>query len=78
MKKLEVAPRFSIATSINNSKDQTEKSEVTPQETMLNLISGFWVVRSIYLAAELGIADQFDDQPKTIDQIAAGTNTEPR
>jgi len=78
MKKSEVAPRFSIATSISNSQDQTEKSEVAPQETMLNLISGFWVVRSIYLAAELGITDCFDDQPKTITQLAAATNTDPR
>lgn len=40
MKKLEVTPRFSIATSISNSQGhvQTEKLEVTPQETMLNLI----------------------------------------
>jgi DNA-binding IclR family transcriptional regulator len=55
-----------------------EKLEVTPQETMLNLISGFWVVRSIYLAVELGIADWFDDQSKTIAQVAAATNTDPR
>jgi hypothetical protein len=55
-----------------------KKSEVTPQETMLNLISGFWVARSIYLAAELGIADVFDDQPKTNAQLATATNTEPR
>jgi hypothetical protein len=40
-----------------------EKVEVAPQETMLNLISGFWMARSLYLAAQLGIADLFDDQP---------------
>ena len=55
-----------------------EKSEVTPQETMLNLIGGFWVARSLYLAAKLGVADVFDDQPKTIAQLAAATNTEPQ
>jgi O-methyltransferase domain/Dimerisation domain len=55
-----------------------EKLEVTPQETMLSLISGFWVARSIYLAAQLGIADVFDDRPETIAQLAAKTNTEPR
>jgi O-methyltransferase domain/Dimerisation domain len=55
-----------------------EKLEVTPQETMLSLISGFWVARSIYLAASLGVADVFEDQPKTIAQLAAATNTEPR
>ncbi|MBV9386536.1 MAG: hypothetical protein JOZ78_08930 [Chroococcidiopsidaceae cyanobacterium CP_BM_ER_R8_30] len=55
-----------------------QKVEVTPQETMMNLIGGFWIARSIYLAASLGVADVFDDQPKTIAQLAAVTNTEPR
>jgi hypothetical protein len=55
-----------------------EKPEVTPQETMLNLIGGFWIARSIYLAAQVGVADVLDDQPKTIAQLAAATNTEPR
>ena len=50
-----------------------KKLEVAPQETMLNLIGGFWIARSIYLAAELGVADVFDDQPKTIAQLAAAT-----
>lgn len=52
--------------------------EVTPQAKMLNLIGGFWIARSIYLAAKLGIADVFDDQPQTIAQLAAATNTESR
>ncbi len=52
--------------------------EVAPQETMMNLIGGFWIARSIYLAAELGVADVFDDQPKTIAHLATATNTEPR
>lgn len=55
-----------------------ERVEIAPQETMLNLIGGFWVARSIYLAAQLGVADLFDDQPKTIAQLATATNTDPR
>ena len=55
-----------------------EKLDVAPQETMLNLIGGFWIARSIYLAAQIGVADAFDEQPKTIAQLAAATNTEPR
>ncbi|MEP0919660.1 acetylserotonin O-methyltransferase [Leptolyngbya sp. DQ-M1] len=55
-----------------------ERVEVAPQETMLSLIGGFWVARSIHLAAKLGVADLFDDQPKTIAQLAAGTQTDPR
>lgn len=30
-----------------------EKLEIAPQETMLNLIGGFWIARSIYLANAL-------------------------
>nr|MDZ8003349.1 hypothetical protein [Nostoc sp. DedSLP05]MDZ8100863.1 hypothetical protein [Nostoc sp. DedSLP01] len=37
-----------------------------------------WVARSIYLAAQLGIADVFDEQLKTIAQIAAETETQLR
>lgn len=55
-----------------------ENVEIAPQEAMLNLISGFWIARSLYLAAKLGVADLFDDQPKTIAQLVAGTNTDPR
>ncbi len=55
-----------------------ETLKLAPQEKMLDLIGGFWIARSIYLAAELGVADVFDDRPKTIAQLAAETNTEPR
>lgn len=55
-----------------------EKLTVTPQEKMLDLIGGFWIARSLYLAAKLGVADVLDDRPKTIEQLAAATNTEPR
>jgi hypothetical protein len=55
-----------------------EKVEVAPQETVLNLIGGFWTARSVYLAAKLGIADLFDDEPKPISQLAQETDCDPR
>ncbi|MDZ8224090.1 MAG: methyltransferase dimerization domain-containing protein [Nostoc sp. ChiVER01] len=45
---------------------------------MFNLIDGFWIARLIYLAAKLGIANVFDNQPQTSAQLAAATNTESR
>lgn len=36
------------------------------------------VAISYYLAAELGVADVFDDRPKTSAQLATAANTEPR
>jgi O-methyltransferase domain/Dimerisation domain len=55
-----------------------KEMNVDPQERMSSLISGYWIAQSIYLAAKLGIADCFDDAPKTIAQLAAETETEER
>jgi O-methyltransferase domain/Dimerisation domain len=55
-----------------------EEMSMTSQEKMFGLISGFWIARSIYLAAKLGIADRIDDTPKSIEQLAAATETDPR
>ncbi len=49
--------------------------EVPPPIQMLQLISGFWIARCIYVLAKLGIADLISDQPKTSDELAAATGT---
>ncbi|HEX5736322.1 MAG TPA: methyltransferase [Blastocatellia bacterium] len=41
---------------------------------MLQMISGFWISRAIYIIAKLGIADHLAGGPKTADEIAAATN----
>lgn len=51
-----VTAAISNKLNVNNhpsQKDQTEmeKLEVAPQETMMNLIGGFWIARALYLAA---------------------------
>jgi O-methyltransferase domain/Dimerisation domain len=48
----------------------------TPQETMFGLIGGFWIARSIYLAAELGLADHVNNTPKSISTLATETETD--
>jgi SAM-dependent methyltransferase len=56
--------------------DQTFGAEVPPPTVaMLQLISGFWVSRAIYIAAKLGIADHLRDGHKTTDALAAATGT---
>jgi hypothetical protein len=45
---------------------------------MFDLIGGFWIARSIYLATKLRIADCFDNEPETIAQLATATETEPQ
>ena len=42
---------------------------------MLSMITGFWVSRSLYIAASLGVADLLKGGPKTISDLAAATGT---
>ena len=49
--------------------------EVPPPMQMLQIISGFWISRSVYVTAKLGIADLLKDGPKTAAELAAATGT---
>ncbi len=42
---------------------------------MLQLISGFWISRGIYITAKLGLADLVKDGAKTADDLAVATGT---
>lgn len=42
---------------------------------MLQIISGFWISRAVYVIAKLGIPDQLKDGPKTADELATATKT---
>jgi hypothetical protein len=39
------------------TQPQSVRSEVQPQMAMLQMISGFWISRVIYVIAKLGIPD---------------------
>ena len=52
--------------------------EGMPQVALLKMITGAWLSQAIYGAASLGVADVIKDGPKTIDEIAAAVNAEPR
>ena len=47
----------------------------TPPLQMLQIMSGFWVARCVYILAKLGIADLIKDGPRTADQLAAATGS---
>jgi ubiquinone/menaquinone biosynthesis C-methylase UbiE len=49
--------------------------EIPPPIQMLQIISGFWVARCVYVVAKLGIADLINDGPRTADELAAATST---
>jgi hypothetical protein len=46
-----------------------------PQLAMLQMVSGYWVSQSIYVATKLGIADLLKDSPKSCDELATATGT---
>lgn len=49
--------------------------EIPPPIQMLQIVSGFWVARCVYVLAKLGIADLIKDAPKTTDELATATGT---
>jgi hypothetical protein len=49
--------------------------EIPPSLQMLQLISGFWIARCVYVAAKLGIPDLLKRWTKTADELATATNT---
>ncbi|MGE0130498.1 MAG: methyltransferase [Blastocatellales bacterium] len=44
-----------------------------PQFVMLQMITGFWLSRAIYIAAKLGLADLVKDGPRMADELAQST-----
>lgn len=58
-----------------NEKEPINQPEPPPEMAMLQLISGFWISRCIYVTAKLGLADLVKDGPKTAPELAAATNT---
>jgi SAM-dependent methyltransferase len=49
--------------------------QTPPPIAMLQLISGFWIARGIYITAKLGLADLVKDGRKTAAELAAATGT---
>jgi hypothetical protein len=55
--------------------NQTNAADLSPTATMFELIDGFRVSRTIYIAAKLGIADFLKEEPRTSKQLAHSTGT---
>ena len=55
----------------------TQTSNQTPEQPaqvqMLQIISGFWISRAIYVIAKLGIPDLLKSGPKTAEELASAT-----
>lgn len=55
----------------------TAMKEIPPPLQMLQLISGFWVSRCVYVAAKLRVPDLLKDEPKSAEELAAANNVHP-
>src|SRR5712692_7657297 len=58
-----------------NAQKIAMTTEVPPPIAMLQLISGFWISRCVYVAAKLGIPDLVKDAPKSGEELATATST---
>ncbi|MFS8087210.1 MAG: methyltransferase dimerization domain-containing protein, partial [Acidobacteriota bacterium] len=59
-----------------NAQQAVAPVEVPPPIAMLQLISGFWISRCIYVAAKLGIPDLVKDGAKNAEELATATGTD--
>ncbi len=50
----------------------------TPRQRFMQMITGYWISQSIHVAAKLKLADLVKDGPKTADELAKFTNTNPQ
>jgi SAM-dependent methyltransferase len=57
------------------SNNQNDSVKASPTDVMLQMMSGFWVSRGIYIVAKLGIADYLKDGAKTAEELASLTET---
>src|SRR5207244_4077912 len=52
-------------------------SGTSPQEQLDRMITGYWISQAIYAAAKFGIADLLRDGPRSAEQLAQATSTNP-
>jgi hypothetical protein len=52
-------------------------AEISAHQKLDQMISGYWISQAIYAAAKSGIADNLKDGPKTVEELAGATATNP-
>jgi hypothetical protein len=57
------------------NEPQSAVGAISPAETMLQMVRGYWLSRAIYVAAKLGLADLLKDGSKSSAELAMMTNT---
>jgi cyclopropane fatty-acyl-phospholipid synthase-like methyltransferase len=59
---------------LENTPNQTQ----APQVALFQMITGYWISKSIYVAAKLGIADLLKEGARSYEQLAQATATDAR
>src|SRR5438094_105248 len=49
--------------------------QLSPQEQMSRLLTGYWITQAVYVAAKLDLADRLKAGPRTADDLAQATAT---
>ena len=52
-----------------------KETQIPAQEQMLQIVTGFWMSRAVYVFAKLGIADLLQSGPKTPEELAEASGT---
>src|ERR1043165_7374155 len=58
-------------------KEQEQSNQTPAPIQMLQIISGFWISRAVYVIGKLGIPDLLQSGPKTAEELASATGTHP-
>lgn len=56
-------------------EDVRETSGVPPHLALIQMMTGYWVSQSVYIAAKLALADLLEGGPKHYEELAAATHT---
>src|SRR3954453_3992314 len=54
-----------------------EQSDLPAPVALLQMLTGYWVSKALFVAAELGVADHLEDGPRAVTQLAAECSAEP-
>jgi len=49
----------------------------SPHDQLDEMITGYWISQAVYAAAKFGIADLLKDGPKSVEELAESTSTDP-
>lgn len=62
-------------TTVNAQPRPTDAGADPPPVALLQMMTGYWVSQSVYIAAKLGIADLLVDGPRSAEDLATATRT---